>query len=199
MQSRITLIAIALLCLFAVHAAAQDQDGYDFRKTKWGMSPAQVKASEALKPEEEGLETYFSNTITYSTEVAGRPVRLVYYFINDELVGAVYTFQIIHSKSNPYLNDFNDINKILVDKYGKPLKEGKIWKRDTYKNSPENYGLAISLGDLTLENIWRSDNEYITLKLTLQDNHIILGTMYISVAHNKLMHQMRKQYNEKDL
>lgn len=199
MRERHTFIAIALLSLLSVAAAAQDQDGYDFRKTRWGMTPAQVKASETLKPEEEAPETYFSNTITYSTKVVGRPVKLVYYFINDELAGTAYTFQTIHSENNPYINDFNEVNKILNSKYGEPLQESKIWERDTYKNSPKDYGLAVSVGDLTLQNIWKTKTEYITLKLTLQNNNIMLGVMYISAAHNNLMYELKEKYNKKDL
>lgn len=83
---RILLLIIMLCSISVTYAVSQDEE-FDFRKTRWGMTMEQVKASEKTP-----IVFESKDSIAYSVEVTGweKKVRVVYNFIDDKLVRAKY-------------------------------------------------------------------------------------------------------------
>jgi len=71
-----------LILLFSNASFAED---YTFRKTKWGMSIAEVKSAEPLEMAKED-----ELLLGYKTNVIGKDVLLIYFFIDNQLVRARY-------------------------------------------------------------------------------------------------------------
>jgi hypothetical protein len=109
-----TAIAVATL---ATCCAGQTPD---FRKTTWGMTKAQVLATEPLKPvirdDEAGLTVVAYKSVT----VAGMTGNLVYIFAEDKLVRAKYMFEEEHSNKTDHITDYETLDDTLGEKYGKP-------------------------------------------------------------------------------
>jgi len=129
-----------LVVLFAENSFAED---YNFRKTRWGMSIAQVKSSEPLEVAKED-----KTLLGYKTTVIGKDVLVAYFFVDNQLVRARYVLVESHTNKNDFITDYNDFKKILTKKYGKPKQDETLWKNDLYKDDYSDWGTAISMGHL---------------------------------------------------
>ncbi|MAT38866.1 MAG: hypothetical protein CL946_04605 [Ectothiorhodospiraceae bacterium] len=197
MQERYTFIAIALFGLLTAAAAAQDQDGYDFRKTKWGMTPAQVKASESTSPIEEGPSGQFDLMIIYSGNVANLQTLYSYHFINNKLVSTFYNFRESYVNDNMYLEDYLKIKEILTRKYGPPSKDNTVWSNDLYKGDPQNYGTAVSVGHLAFQSDWQTPRTDIRLTLKGENFKTGMGVIYVD-RKSKALIESSKQKSEEE-
>jgi len=163
-------------------------ENYDFRKTKWGMSKDQVKSSEPLKVAKET-----DDMLLYKTTVIGKNVLLVYIFVNNQLVRSKYILAEFHTNNNDFITDFNEFKKILVKKYGTPIKDEKIWRNDLYKDDFSNWGMAIALGHLLYFAQWETSNTTITAILKGDNFDITCGIEYAS----KKLEDLEKKAQEK--
>lgn len=198
MQGRISFIAIALLCLFAGAAWAQDSDGYDFRKTKWGMTPAQVKASESMDPTAQGGTETYDLIILYSVSVAGLNTQLGYHFVSNKLVSGAYIIQESYVNRNQHIADYNKIKEILTRKYGPPSTDDVVWNNDLFKDDPQNYGTAVATGHLAYQSTWETPDTEIKLTLRGENFKVLHGVMYEDKKSKSLIESREKAGEEKD-
>ena len=116
-----------------------------FRKTYWGMTIAQVKATEESEPDYEGSESY----LDYTDVISGIPCKLVYGFTGQMLYYARYEFPI--SKNNLSKKEALDLfalfNNTIAAVYG--------WD---YTEQKRNFGLVYI-------RIWKSQNTQISLSI----------------------------------
>lgn len=172
----------------------QKQDGFDFRQTKWGFTTDQVKKIE-------GDEPYINteNTLAYKKSVAGLDCLIGYMFIENKLVRAKYIFEEEHTNKNDYISDYNKIKGVLTEKYGdKKESNDAIWNNDLYKDSFQDYGLAISIGHLIYISSWDTNTTKIALVLRGDNYKIDLVTEYSSKQYSQLTEQVKKQSLIKD-
>ena len=131
-----------------------ENDQYDFRKVRWGMTPDEVmKQEEGLKREDGKLACWLYKNV----EVAGYKTQVVYQFYFNKLVLAYYQIKAKHAVENQYIDDYRSLEKVLEMKYGKPEHSYISWKRDLYKDEPDRYGFAVSIGDLVYESKWHKN------------------------------------------
>ena len=152
------LLFITILLSFINVSLAED---FTFRKTKWGMSESDVKASEPLEIAESG-DGWFS----YKTNVLGKDVYVVYIFIDNQLVRSRYILAESYTNNNNYIDVYQSFKSILEKKYGKPVEDQTIWMDDNYKNDYSDWGMAVSLGDLTFYSTWINNSTEITNTLS---------------------------------
>jgi hypothetical protein len=186
---RITLLMF-LIIFFTETSFAED---YTFRKTKWGMSVAQVKASEPFTVAEED-----TNKLIYQTKVINKDVALIYRFIDSQLVNSGYVLAEEHSNKNDFIEDYKDFKKILIKKYGEPKEDDKIWRDDLFKDDPSNWGNAISIGSLVYRSQWEIQDTLIALSLSGENYQIKVGVVYISKKLKSLVEKAKgkKALNE---
>jgi hypothetical protein len=177
--------------LLACPIWAQKAPEPDFRKAAWGMSQAQVMATEAGRPDEVSQtngEVIVKFNAVQAPELAG---RLIYIFVNDRLVRAKYISNAEHSELNDFIADFRAAEPVLVEKYGKPTAERAIWDSDLYQQerlpyldqdralasdilpSDQHAGLSISLGYLRLYTQRSSARTRIVHALTGENSRIV--------------------------
>lgn len=181
---RVALVGF-LVVLFAENNFAGD---YNFRKTKWGMSIAQVKSSEPLEVAKED-----KNFLGYKTTVIGKDVLVGYFFVDNQLVRARYVLAESHTNKNDFITDYNDFKQILTKKYGKPKQDETFWKNDLYKDDYSDWGTAISLGHLVYLSSWETQDTEI--------NNILMGENFdiscIVEYSSKNLKEIEKKAQEK--
>jgi len=149
---------------------------YDFRKTNWGMSREQVKATEDSK-----LNIEDDNVLGYEGTVNGKDCVYVYHFLEDKLYYSGYGFTLGHTNLNLYLDDYEELKEWLTKKYSKPKTDTPgLWKVYTYKDDKSQWGLAISLGYLSYEATWETSTTKINLSLSGHNNKISMLIFYYS-------------------
>jgi hypothetical protein len=140
----------------------------DFRKSTWGMSKAQVLATEASPPSEV-RESDGQVIVEYdSPQLTGLKCRAVYIFAKDKLVRAKYLLDAEHSDLNDFIADYRGVEPVLLSAFGEPTLQRAVWEDDSLQEerksyleqdratpdsilpSDRNVGLAVSLGHLKL-------------------------------------------------
>jgi len=146
------ILAISILILFA------EEVKYDFRKTNWGMSKEQVKATEDKKP------NFEDNTmLSYEVTISEKDFECAYLFLEDKLYGSGYLFFGEHTNKNLYIDDYEELKEILTKEYGKPKIDKATWKNDLFKNLESSNELISELK----ENIKEKEKQIEKLRANL--------------------------------
>ena len=186
MKKCLSLVLMGLVVIiFAEHSFSED---FDFRKTRWGMTVAEVKSSEPLTVAEEG-----KNYLGYKTQVIGKNVLVIYIFADNQLVRSKYMLAESHTNKNDFITDYDDFKEILQKKYGKPSLDKIFWKNDLYKDDHSDWGIAISLGHLIHLSKWETQDTEIIDILTGENYKITCGVEYAS----KNLKSIEKKEKEK--
>jgi len=148
---------------------------FDFRKTKWGMTKEQVKATESVK-----LTGATDTLLNYSSEIAGMNATIGFSFSEDKLYRASYAFNEEHTNKNNYISDYENVKEILTREYGSPKSDSSEWRNDLYENDPQYWGLAISLGHVVYLTTWETETTEILLILGGDNYKISFGVVYNS-------------------
>ena len=146
------ILAVSTLILFAEEAK------YDFRKTNWGMSKEQVKATEDKKPDFED-----NTMLSYEVTISEKDFECVYLFLEDKLYGSGYLFFGEHTNKNLYIDDYEELKEILTKEYGKPKIDKVTWKNDLFKNLESSNELISELK----ENIKEKEKQIEKLRANL--------------------------------
>lgn len=163
----------------------------DFRKTTWGMTPAQVMATEPSKPS--AIRPGKPETIVQYDSISFATLKgqLLYVFVNDKLVRAKFLFDVEHADQNEFIGDFRTAEPLLLEKYGKPTGDRAIWGDDQTQQEPKSYldqdratatgifpsdtnvGMAVSLGHLKLVTERAGGRTRVVHALAGADHHIV--------------------------
>jgi hypothetical protein len=203
------LFLVAGCALLGISQASEPANQPDFRQAAWGMSRAQVLATETAPPSEI-RESSGEWIVRYDSIRWGEQAcRAIYIFANDKLVRAKYVFDAEHGDPNDFIRDYRAIEPLLHEKYGKPVSERAFWSDDALQDEPKSYleqdraastdilpsdkfaGPAISAGHLKLYTRWRGDRTKISHGLTGEDSRITHQIEFLSVELEKLEAETR--------
>ena len=166
MKKNISLLLITLLILVISNLVLfAEKAKYDFRKTNWGMSKEQVKATEDKKPDifEDG------NTLGYKVIINEKDFVLIYYFLEDKLYSSAYALSWEYVVKDIYFKSYEGIKEILIEKYGKPkIDIPGLQEDDLYK------------GNYIYWTLWETPTTEICLMLSDDNNNIKLNLSYNS-------------------
>lgn len=146
-----------------------------FRKATWGMSMTQTSTLETAKILSQNKDMLF-----YSGAVNNLDCMILYIFDKGKLVGGKYIITKQHANRNDYISDYNNFKQLLTKKYGPPSSNKQYWRNDLYKNSTEEWGLAVSSGDLSFDSQWQTTSTEVTLRLSGDTHEIRLVIEYHS-------------------
>jgi hypothetical protein len=164
----------------------------NFRKTKWAMTSAQVRATEPEKPDNEtqkGPKTF----LFYHDTVSGLSCHVLYIFAYDKLVRAKYIVTDKHTNMTDYLSDYRTLSEALATKYGSPKENDVLWKNDLYKNDPQDWGMAVAVGHLSMYTKWETSTTIIFLSLSGENYKISLDVEYSSKEMDSLEDKADKE------
>jgi hypothetical protein len=160
---------------------------YNVRKCKWGMTQAQVKETESLKPFKADDKNLY-----YNVEVDGYKFKLSYEFESDKLVSATLIYDQTHLDKQTFWNTFEKIGEKLDGKYGNHTDLTK-WRNDRFKNSESSYGYAASKGDVSFNHVWHTDKTTISLIMSGEDYEIMLSVVYRDSNHESKETEFKPQ------
>ena len=132
-----------------------------FRGIKWGSTLEDVEASGILDGKTEETDYSYDDEgkslFVGGLSVADKNANAILYFNADgQFCSGGYVLDEQHfNAQNDYL-DFRDIETELTKKYGDPSRIEDEWTDDFYKGDESRYGMAISLGELSLLRRWRA-------------------------------------------
>jgi hypothetical protein len=124
-------------------------DTPDFNNVHWGDGIQTVEDAIAGKP-----ITKNESSIVYRQTLGTHPAILAFHFTDGKLSSAVYWISEDHSEPSAYLGDFDDLDKLLIDKYGKPYHSRMSWVNSLFQNDPSHYGIALAAGQMRKDSIW---------------------------------------------
>lgn len=198
MKSRIlvsVLVTFLILAIFTLILSAGEVK-YDFRKTNWGMSREQVKATEDKKPDFNNIGDF---CLWHKVTINGKDFTCFYFFLKDKLYSSIYVFTGKYINKNLYIDDYAKLKKFLIKKYGKPkIEKIGLWKNDLYKDDRSEWGFNVSLEHLAYGDFWETSTTEIYL--TLSDNYIIrLNISYYSKELKEWVKQTEEREALEDL
>jgi hypothetical protein len=140
----------------------------DVRKATWGMSQAEVLATESAKPSE-----VRADQVQYDSVKLGElSCELTYLFSEGKLTGAKFIFRPTHANLNDFIADYRAVDQMVEKQHGAPRLDQAYWLDDTYQDEPKSYliqdratassilpsdknvGLSVSAGHLKLFTTW---------------------------------------------
>ncbi len=180
--------------LYSLSVKGIENKGADFRVAKWGDSKKIVMQKEGKTD----LST-IDNLYLFSDFVAGISCDVAYIFTNDKLTMAKYLFNPTHSNKNDFIKDFRELVNLMTEKYGKPDYNAPEWRNSLYKDDPDDYGFAVSLGHLSYSAGWLGETTGITVALYGENYKISLIIQYVSKKYEGLREKTNIQSKIKDL
>jgi hypothetical protein len=179
---RKSLLTVAALLTINGLTIAQPAPN-DFRGFSWGSLLSQVKSNEksAFVRQEK------DDVLTYDDQLAGSDVFVNYQFNdNNKLVSGTYTFTKKYSNPQLYIQDYAKFRDLLTTKYGNPILNREEWRGNITPYEKENYGQAISDGELTLYSVWRTPRSEIKISLFTRNNVPFLEIYYTAKSLDEL-------------
>jgi len=182
------ILVISTLILFAEEAK------YDFRKTNWGMSKEQVRATEDKKP---GFED--DTLLIYSVEFGGYDFACAYHFVEDKLYSSTYSF--VAGKRN--IANYERLKRLLIKKYGEQMEWKKVivWDDDLcefYVKDWEN-STGVIEGYLMFRAFWETPTTKIVLRLWDEDYKSIKQRNLNIFYDSKELEEWAEQTKEKEI
>lgn len=165
-----------------------------FRQTTWGMSGEEVRATESTPP----IPQFETDTLyAYNDTLLGYKVVVVYRFVHPhkQLWQAKYLLNEEFTNKNNYLLTYNEWVKALTEKYGAVTEKKVLWQNNLYRDDPEQYGMAISVGHLQAFNTWELNNTTITAAIYGEKFGITTVVEY-TTTDDALLQQINKLTEE---
>ena len=159
------LLLIFLLPMGTFADEFAENKGFDFRKTKWGMSQEEVLKSEEVpvKGNSDDLrvdplivdDISLKADLVFESILADKNVLVSYFFQNDKLKHAMYFINQGYYDPAKHHQDFVALDKLLEKKYGKPKDNKKIWSGTESIRKEFEDPLAVYFGYLSIKTEWK--------------------------------------------
>lgn len=175
------------------------ETGFDFRQTRWGMTPAEVRKAEGTSPVRENVLSPTRQTLTYMDIVGSLPCIVIYIFAYGQLARAKYLFENKHTNRNDFLTDYKTISGMLRQKYGTPTKEDTFWVNDLYRKNYQEWGMALAVGHLVMAQQWEMPRTTLIAILRGENYEITHGVEYASKAHKSEEERAQREDSDKKL
>lgn len=163
------------------NSKAETVENPDFRNCKWGMSKDEVKKYES----DIEIVDESEDEIKAKVEIDNTDFLAAYYFNDDKLEQVTMVSMEEHSNENLYIDDYEDFQELITEKYGEPETDENIWSDDLYKDDTDDWGFAISLGDLIMVSRWYTDTTEVGLTLTGDNYEIAFGIIYRNINYEE--------------
>jgi hypothetical protein len=136
-------------------------DTTDFRLTRWGMTITQVKARETAK-----LDRETKDSLIFTATLFELNCKIIYAFNAGMLMNGSYVIEQPHVDPARFPKDYENLKQYLQPLYGRSVSEDDMWKNEMYKDKPDQFGFAISIGFLEKKTVWKNKRTRIVLFMT---------------------------------
>lgn len=196
MNKFLTLALSILLILIVVSCSASDEETKDnkqdnqtdFRQSKWGMGPDEVKLNETTPPISESNEL-----LLYKTDFMDIPAQAGYVFKKSALVKGAYLFEEHYDNPDDYIASYERIKIALIKEYGAPSLDEAKWINDESRDIDEATGKAVCEGEVIYKTEWVEEKSLIKLLLEGANNNCRQGIVFESKGNYMLEHPQSEQ------
>lgn len=144
MKIKSIVVFVLVLIIFSTIIGFAQEEEYDFREVKWGMSKEEVKEAEIYT-----LDSGREDSLCYEDIPDIRMhmnVNLSYLFNEGKLYAAVYYLTFDYPHAEAYVYDFEHIKSNLIEEYGEPALDKVTWLNEFYKDKEEYLSYALENG-----------------------------------------------------
>jgi len=152
-----------------------DQSNEGFRKARWGAPREEIRLLEAG-----GWDVDTPELLVVPTQLADLGVNAVYILLMDQLVRAKYMLTETFQNSNHYLNAYETLKASLAKKYGPAESDDTFWSNDLYQDDYQEWGMAVSCGDLIRSATWQTAETDVLLTLDGENFEVSVVIQYTS-------------------
>ena len=182
--TKVTSLITLSLCAFTAQAA-------DFRNAHWGMTMAEVKnlhQGEIPANQRQAM-------VNYDGKLAGLDVLIFYRFDElGELFQAGYEASAEHSDRNKYVEEFNQLNRLLRKRYTESEAPMQIWNNRLFENNQDNRGRAVASGHLVYKWSYEAGNTRIRHELSNDKRrriaHILTYEAIVDAADTDILDEL---------
>lgn len=176
-----------LLSIFLVLISfCSSQAQYDFGNASWNASKKSIELKQDRELYFEGKDYIAYKDKLDALDMESNDCLVYYFFTNEQLTSGSYVLTSGYENSNEYIGEFFKLKELLKRKYGSTLKEDKIWKNKQLKDSSVQQGEAIAKGHLVYKTMWQTENTFIILMLSGQNN----------ILSNKIIFKSKKELRD---
>ena len=196
-----TIVTIAgFACVSMVARSQTHHLEADFRKAVWGMTRAQVIATEPTRPVRVSDSDGEIVLQYHASKLGALHCRPIYIFVNGKLARAKLVVEEEHGDQNEFIRDFHTAESGLKERHGAPKEDRAIWEDDSTQQETKSYldqdratassilpsdrfvGLAVALGHLKLYTIREDGRTKVLHVLAGADHRITHQIEYRAVA-----------------
>jgi len=152
---------------------------FDFRRATWGMTRAEVRATEDASPVSSD-----DRMLVYSVNLNRVDAYCAFVFVDDKLVRGTYGITDVHLNPIEYLQDCKQLIQLLSLKYGAPTRDESFWVNDVLR---DDLNSALALGYVSFETEWKDDRTRVFLQLSNENGKVILRLDYTHIASEPAM------------
>jgi hypothetical protein len=150
----------------------------------WGM---ELDSFEKTNGSPDELEVLDDLTILhYRMKVMNLDCRVGYVFLKQRLARTQYDFQDKQKQSLPFIDEYDRMKQILVQRYGDPLLDKSIWTDSTFQANRKDWEEAVRQGHLAYRARWMVSDTAISLVLFGEQNHTSLCMEYASPNNSSI-------------
>ncbi len=175
------LFCAVAVCLMAGAVFAQESPASGFRGFQWGTPLAEIKAAEKATITKETTAPEGLFVLQYRGNIGDLGATFAYCFADSQLVEGRYLITDEHENRNLFISDFERIDTSLAEKYGKATAARSAWSNKLYKDDPDEWGLAVSIGHLAYQTEWEQPGMKITHQLR-GDNFKVWHLLYYAAT-----------------
>jgi len=165
-------------------ANSQTELKTNFRNTYWGMNKAQVVRIEGRPDQQDDSGSLV--IIQYAEKISDMDCMIGYVFADNKLAWAKFSFLGKYTDKNQYIYNYRKIKDILVEEHGKAEDEKTLWQDSLYEDDRPNWGLALSLGHLEFNSLWKDSDTEIQLRLYGGNGRVFLVVLYSGLGYVEL-------------
>ena len=159
---------------------------YDFRRTTWGMSRAEVKKAEPFPPRAETADS-----LTYKGKYKDQVTHINYKFKDDKLFRAGVLYATKLDSPSLYLDKYEQIKKDITAAHGiEPVLDGEKQTNPGAVIDPGKKAEAVCGGDLMYASQWNLPRSMVILMLRGNSEGCIMTLNYIDL---KALHSITEQ------
>ena len=137
MKKWIQILSIMLICCFWSVSLTRAEEGFDFRKARWGMTIEETQKTETAQLVKKDSE---NGELTYTGKLLDKECTIVYKYKKEKLVECFYIFFNIEDGYFKYI--FDTIDSQLSKKYTKEESNFIKYLIEIYNNDRTHITLA---------------------------------------------------------
>lgn len=148
-----------------------------FRNSSWGMTPDEVKLTEAAIPISDN-----ENVVLYKETFLDMPTQMGYVFNDGKLIKGAYLFEESYENPDEYIITYEKIKSFLIKDFGPPSLDEIKWL-DEGASEEQASGQSVCEGKVLYKSEWIELDTIILLLLEGADDKCRQGIVFESKSN----------------